>query len=164
MDQVARYNSDFLKALRSPEQFQAATGFALRQPVQWGEMDAFQHLNNVMYFRYFESARVAFFRQSTEFFKGFSTTGLGPILGHTECRYLVPVVWPDAVWVSARFVAVGESEITVEHLLFSENLNRVTAMGSATIVTFDYASQKRKVMPRDIRDVVVAAMRAAHKG
>ena len=32
-------------------------------PVAWGEMDAFQHLNNIVYFRYFESARIAYFER-----------------------------------------------------------------------------------------------------
>jgi acyl-CoA thioester hydrolase len=30
-------------------------------PIAWGEMDAFQHVNNIFYFRYFESARIAYF-------------------------------------------------------------------------------------------------------
>jgi len=48
-------------------------------PLAWGEMDAFQHLNNVVYFRYFESARIAYF-DAIEAMTVMETTGVGPIL------------------------------------------------------------------------------------
>ena len=33
--------------------------------VAWGEMDAFEHVNNVVYFRYFESVRMAYFEAAS---------------------------------------------------------------------------------------------------
>ena len=49
-------------------------------PVAWGDMDAFQHVNNTVYFRYFESARIAYFER-LEFMELMQATGVGPILG-----------------------------------------------------------------------------------
>ena len=65
-------------------------------PVAWGEMDAFQHLNNVVYFRYFESARIAYF-DAIDAMKVMETTGVGPILAETRCRYRIPLTFPDTV-------------------------------------------------------------------
>ena len=56
------------------------------QPVVWGEMDAYQHVNNVVYFRYFENARLAYVERLRwpEFEK---ITGIGPILAATQARF-----------------------------------------------------------------------------
>ena len=52
-------------------------------PVVWGEMDAFSHVNNIIYFRYFESARLAYVEQ-TGLLEYMDKTGIGPILAHTD--------------------------------------------------------------------------------
>jgi len=49
-------------------------------PVAWGEMDSLQHVNNIVYFRYFESVRMAFFDR-IEFWPSINESGIGPILG-----------------------------------------------------------------------------------
>ncbi len=53
-------------------------------PLAWGEMDAFQHVNNVAYFRYFESARIAYFSK-LDLLMLMNQTGIGPILKSTGC-------------------------------------------------------------------------------
>ena len=54
----------------------------IQVPVAWGEMDAFGHVNNIVYFRYFESARIAYF-EKIEFIKFKDNIGVGPILSKT---------------------------------------------------------------------------------
>ena len=80
-------------------------------PVAWGEMDAFGHVNNVVFFRYFETVRIAYFERLLG--SGFSSPDFMPILANTECSYKRPVVFPDtlqaeaAVSVSARDCGVS---------------------------------------------------------
>ena len=54
----------------------------VRQAVVWGEMDAYRHVNNVVYFRYFENARLEYFRR-LGWFEFERETGVGPILAAT---------------------------------------------------------------------------------
>ena len=54
-------------------------------PVAWGEMDAMGHVNNIIYFRYFESVRIDYFRK-LDLIGYQRETGIGPILASTECR------------------------------------------------------------------------------
>jgi len=49
-------------------------------PVAWGEMDSLQHVNNIVYFRYFESVRMAFFDR-IEFWPSINESGIGQSLG-----------------------------------------------------------------------------------
>ena len=48
-------------------------------PVIWGEMDAYGHFNNTIYFRYFECARIAYLDRM-EFMEFKKNSGIGPIL------------------------------------------------------------------------------------
>src|SRR4029077_12717598 len=51
----------------------------VRQNVIWGEMDAYNHVNNVVYFRYFENARLEYMAR-LDWFNYEKETGIGPIL------------------------------------------------------------------------------------
>ena len=57
--------------------------------VAWGDMDAFQHVNNTAYFRYFENARIVYF-DKIGIIDMLRQTGIGPILGSTSCTYKLP--------------------------------------------------------------------------
>ena len=59
------------------------------EQVVWGEMDAFQHVNNTVYFRYFESARIAYFG-AVGYLEWMKAEGSGPILASTRCRFRRP--------------------------------------------------------------------------
>ena len=58
----------------------------LAWPVQWGDQDAFGHVNNVVYFRWMESARLEYFRQAG-LGTAQSNTGMGPILASITCDW-----------------------------------------------------------------------------
>lgn len=123
-------------------------------PVQWGEMDAYQHVNNVVYFRWFESARTEYFK-SIDFT---SNTGVGPILSSTSCRYRAPLYYPDRVTAGCRVRDVLEDRFTMEIALFSDAAGRVAATGEAVIVAYDYAAQKKASLPAAVRARLLTGM------
>ena len=55
-------------------------------PVAWGDMDAFGHVNNVVYFRWFETGRIHFFGL-VGILEAISSLGQGPILAEPQCRF-----------------------------------------------------------------------------
>ncbi len=67
--------------------------------VAWGEMDALQHVNNVVYFRYFETARLDYFNK-INLLVDLQTSQIGPVL-RTQCRYKLPSLTQTRCW-SAR--------------------------------------------------------------
>ncbi len=120
-------------------------------PVAWGEMDAFQHLNNVVYFRYFESARIAYF-EKIEAMSVMETTGIGPILAETRCRYRIPLTYPDTVSVGARVSELAPKGFMMQYAVASHRHGQVAAEGDGRIVTFDYSSGGKAPLPDLIRD------------
>src|SRR5207244_6496246 len=96
--------------------------------VVWGEMDSYRHVNNVVYFRYFESARLEYF-QRMGWIAFDQETGIGPILAATQARFRKPLTYPDTIVVAARVRAVGDDRITMEHIVWSRRLGAVAPEG-----------------------------------
>lgn len=123
-------------------------------PVAWGEMDAFQHVNNVMYFRYFESARIAYFdRVGVNEHK--EKTGVGPILASTQCRFKAPLTYPDTISVGTLVSEIAEDQFTMRYFVKSHNSGRVAAEGEGLIVYYDYNAGKRHTIPAEIRERIL---------
>ncbi|MEH6473290.1 MAG: thioesterase family protein [Halopseudomonas sp.] len=118
----------------------------LQLPVQWGDMDSFGHVNNLIYLRWFESGRIAYF----EAFDGMDrekSGGIGPILGHVDCRYKIPVEYPDTITVGVRISDIGEDRITMHQRVVSHLHGKVAAEGSGVMVCLDYAKGIKAAVP-----------------
>ena len=119
-------------------------------PVQWGDQDAFGHVNNTVYFRWFESARIAY-ADGIRLSEGDAGKDVDPILAAISCQYLRQLTYPDTVHVGARISRIGRSSLTMEHCLISEQWRAVAATGDSTLVAFDYAAQKSVPVPASVR-------------
>lgn len=119
-------------------------------PVAWGDMDAMGHVNNAVYFRYFETARIECFGElgltSIE-----PSDGVGPILHSTSCRYRIPLTHPDTVTVGARVAEVGEDRFRMLFRAVSHRHGAVAADGECLVVTFDYASGTKAEVSEELR-------------
>ena len=119
-------------------------------PVAWGDMDAFQHVNNARFFTYFESSRLAYF-QKIEFLDLKEQEMVGPILAWIDCRFRLPLTYPDTIFVGSRVTEMGEDRFTMVHRLVSEAHGLVAAEGSGLIVTYDYNLGQKAPIPSQIR-------------
>jgi acyl-CoA thioester hydrolase len=124
-------------------------------PIAWGEMDAFQHVNNSVYFRYFESARIAYFER-LEFMEHMQATGVGPILASTQCRFRIPLTYPDTVRVGAKIADVGEDRFVMRYAVVSQRLQKLAAEGEGVIVSFNYRESQKAPLPGVIRQRIAA--------
>ena len=90
----------------------------IQTPIAWGDMDAFGHVNNTVFFRLFESARMAYLTRID--FNG-ANSHIGPILASTHCRFRLPIVYPDIVQVGARVTEVKEDRFTMEYCIVRQD-------------------------------------------
>lgn len=121
--------------------------------VAWGEMDALQHINNVVYFRYFETARIEYFNK-INLMDEIKRNQIGPVLSETQCRYRIPVTFPDTLFIGSRVSEVGEDRFTMEYQVVSKKMGKVTTTGSATVVMFDFKNQCKTQLPTVLRDAI----------
>ena len=123
--------------------------------VAWGEMDSFQHVNNIVYFRYFESGRMAYFER-VNFADPQAHHGVGPILAQTQCRFRKALTYPDTVALGARVTEIKTDRFTMEFCVFSHRLQKIAAEGTGEIVVYNYREQKKAPLPEDVRASIVA--------
>jgi len=114
-------------------------------PVQWGDMDAAQHVNNTIYLRWTESARIAMFQKMTGDHASFK--GVIPILGWQDCKYIFPVTYPDTVVVSLDVVKVEIQKIHCVVNMHSKKFDKIVAVSKCVLVPFDMQKQKKVTLP-----------------
>lgn len=121
----------------------------IRRPVSWGEMDAFGHVNNIVYFRYFEDARIAHFvRAGLEpVLKGV----IGPILASTRARFRFPLTYPDDILIGSSAGDFDGSRFVMRYAVFSLRAAAVACEGSADVVWFDYVAGEKRAVPPEVR-------------
>lgn len=122
-------------------------------PVAWGEMDAMGHVNNVVYFRYFESARLAYFER-VGFLAEMKRSGIGPILRSTRCDFRQALTYPDRVWIGASAGELGDDRFVMRYRIVSESSTRVAAEGDGLVVAYDYRALKKAPLPEAIREKI----------
>jgi len=135
------------------EAFEATYPVVVSQPVEWGSMDALGHLNNTVYFRYFENARIALFATWPMEPLGMERS-TGAIVAETRCRFRRPIVFPDTVLVGSRVIEAGADSAIIEHAIYSPKLGMVAAIGSANIVCYDYSAGRRAPWPAAVATIL----------
>ena len=129
-----------------------ATFFETVMDVRWGEMDAFGHLNNVMYFRYFEEARALWLASLGV---GLTLEDDGPVLVSSGATYFHPVVYPARMRVRCYPELLGNTSFTVRHevLLEGDDSNTVYTEGRAKIVWISRETERPTRVPDVIRQL-----------
>jgi acyl-CoA thioester hydrolase len=130
-------------------------------PVAWGEMDALGHVNNIIYFRYFESGRIAYMRK-IGFHAALDSGEIGPILGYIDCKFKYPVTFPDTLSVGVRTTQIEDDRFTVEHCVVSHQAQRVAAIGEGVIVAYDYRAKRKAHLPEEIKRRIKELEASAH--
>lgn len=119
-------------------------------PVAWGEMDALGHVNNIIYFRYFETARIVYMRK-IDFITALDQMDVGPILAAIDCKFKYPVTFPDTLSVGVRTTSIEADRYTMEHCVVSHHARRVAAVGAGLIVAYDYRAKKKAQLPEALK-------------
>jgi acyl-CoA thioester hydrolase len=119
-------------------------------PVVWGEMDALRHVNNVVYFRYFESARMAYLTRldMDEFGQ---RTGVATILASTQCSFRIPLTYPDTVSVGTRVAEMDEDRIVMQYYVWSHKFGKMAASGEGVLVPYDYLNNRKTILPDELK-------------
>ncbi|MBI2901980.1 MAG: acyl-CoA thioesterase [Candidatus Methylomirabilis oxyfera] len=119
-------------------------------PVVWGEMDAFEHVNNAVYFRYFETARLVYF-DKIGFLETNRTKGVGPILASVRCDFRKPLTFPDKIFVGVLISEMSADRFLMQHRIVSEKLQKIAAEGEGLIVSYNYRDGRKAPIPDEVR-------------
>jgi acyl-CoA thioester hydrolase len=124
--------------------------FVIDQPIRWGDMDAMGHVNNTIYFRYMEQARISMFgAMNVPPDRG----GEGPIVINARCDFLKEFRYPDTVRVKTFIGAIGRSSFeTLVEMTPAGDEQTVYARGGAKVVWVNFPLQKSASLPASMLD------------
>ena len=128
----------------------------MRMDVRWGDMDAMGHVNNTVYFRYIETARIAWLEQIGALP---DPSGIGPVLINARCSFLKQIKYPAEIEVTSYAGPPGRSSFEVIHeiRLVGEDgqAGALHAEGAAKIVWVDFKVEKSVPLPEEVRALLL---------
>jgi len=123
-----------------------------RQPIRWGDMDMLGHVNNTVFFRYCEQARIEWTYGLHP--EGDAYSGTGPVIVNASCTFLLPLVYPGDVEVRMYLGDAGRTSVGSFYEILKNGTTH--AEGAAKMVWIDLATGSSVLLP----DIVTAPLRA----
>lgn len=121
-------------------------------PIRWGDMDALGHVNNTVYFRYLESARIEWLQAVGPDVYNDTT---GPVVVNAFCNFYKQLTYPGTVRCTLYVSNAGRSSFDTWCLLhLSDDPDTVYAAGGATVVWVDFAQQKSTALPEWVKTLL----------
>jgi len=131
--------------------------FFLEIPTRWGDQDSFAHVNNAVYYTYFDTL-VAHFLNAT----GGLDMRKGEVVGvvvETLCRHHAPAYFPDVLTGGLRVAHIGNSSVRYEIGLFRPGQDTACAEGHFVHVHVDAATQSQiRPVPPSLRAALAPLM------
>jgi len=121
-------------------------------PIRWGDMDAYGHVNNTVYFRFMEQGRVEWIESLVPVRIG----GDGPVIINASCTFLIPMSYPGTVEARTFASHPGRSSFLTHVEMRMVGDERIYAEGAAKVVWMDTQTGKSVPLPDHVRAVIEA--------
>jgi acyl-CoA thioester hydrolase len=126
--------------------------FEMTMPIRWGDMDAMGHVNNTLYFRYFEIIRIEWLHRMGG---PPGADGTGPVIVNGFCNFIKQLEYPGDILARHYVANPGRSSFeTFMTLERTDDPGLICADGGATTVWVDYKAQKSVPLPGWLRDAI----------
>lgn len=120
-----------------------------RQPIRWADMDMLGHVNNTVYFRYCEQARIEWLYGLEPARNPFA--GIGPVIVNASCTFSLPLVYPGEVEVRMHLADPGRTSVGSYYEILKEGTKYADA--AAKMVWIDIASGRSVPLPDIVTDL-----------
>ncbi len=121
--------------------------------LHWGEMDAMGHINNAVYFKYFETARIEYFILLGQD-NIHADMGEGPILANISCQYIRPITYPDKLMVSCWIERIGNTSLQMKYEIFSQTQQQKVSTGDSIVVMIDYRTGNKILVSDELKEKI----------
>ncbi len=119
---------------------------------RWADNDIYGHVNNVVYYSYFDTVVNQYLIEQRVLDIEKSTV-IGLVV-ETQCQYFSPITFPDVVHAGLRVARLGNSSVRYEIGLFRNDEKTASAQGHFIHVYVDRASRRSVALPDDLRSAL----------
>jgi len=131
-------------------------------PTRWMDNDVYGHVNNVVYYSYFDTAVNGHLIEA-----GVLDIVCSPVIGlvvETQCRFAASLAFPETVTAGLRVAHLGRSSVRYDIGLFSDRAEAAAAQGHFVHVYVDRATQTPVPIPEPVRAVLTTLLPADAPG
>jgi len=124
--------------------------------VRWGDLDAFNHVNNATYLDYIQEARMRWLITLDD---GWHDADVHPVVVNTTCNYRAAIVWPARLRIELGITQVGSSSATMSHrIVDADDPSTLYSDGHVVMVWISRATGKSVELPAVIRRALPSAL------
>jgi acyl-CoA thioester hydrolase len=126
--------------------------YFLNIPTRWMDNDVYGHVNNVVYYSYFDTVVNEYLIRA-----GVLEIEKSPVIGlvvETQCRYFAPITFPDEVHAGLRAARLGRSSVRYEIGLFKNDEASAAAQGHFVHVYVEREGRKATTLPQELRSAL----------
>ena len=136
-----------------------AERFSILQRVRFGDLDALQHMNNVEFLRYFETARIDYIRQLLPGHSPGNSNEFGFIFAEAHINYRAPAFYDDEIRTYVWISEIRRSALRVDFEMVVEGDDRRVADGFGWLVGYDYNEGKSRPLSDELRERIEPELR-----
>jgi acyl-CoA thioester hydrolase len=125
-------------------------------PIRWGDMDAMGHVNNTVYFRFMEQARISWFNALVPERDAWQSTGI--VIANASCNYKRAITYPGVVEIRLYVGAPGGSSVPTFYELRVDDDPIPYADGAAVVVFVDMKLQKPVRISDGMRQLLLKSL------
>ncbi|RYZ37487.1 MAG: acyl-CoA thioesterase, partial [Sphingobacteriales bacterium] len=107
--------------------------------IDWAELDLFGHVNNVMFFKYAQAARVNYWEQ-IGLYQHFRASDEGPMVAAVNCQFRKPLFYPGTVTIYSRMKEIGNTSFRLQHQMVADS-GALCAEVEDAIVMYDFKKE-----------------------
>lgn len=120
-------------------------------PTRWHDNDAFGHVNNAVYYTFFDTAITLFFQDKANYNLIDPSKTIVTVAAETKCSYFSSIAHPETVDIGIRCIHIGSTSSKYEIGVFRQNEDQPVAQGYLLHVHVDRTSMSPKIIPDDLK-------------
>ena len=118
--------------------------------IDWSELDAFGHINNVMIMKYVQAARLHYI-ETIGLMHLHRTQNIGFMVAETNCQFKKELNFPGNISIVTKNIFVKNSSFSLEHTLINDN-KELVVMAKDVLVVFDFTKKAKCLIPAEIKE------------
>jgi len=117
--------------------------------IDWSEIDSFGHVNNVMFMKYVQAARLNFV-DSIGLMKSYRTQKIGFMVAETSCKFKKELHFPGYVTVNTKIAFIKNTSFSLEHTITNAD-DELVAVATDVLVVYDFNKNEKALIPEKIK-------------
>lgn len=117
--------------------------------IDWSETDSFGHVNNVMFMKYAQAARLNYV-ESIGLMKLHRTQKIGFMVAEVNCQFKKELHFPGYVTITTKVAYIKNTSFSLEHTITNSD-DEIVAIAKDVLVVFDFNKNEKCLIPEEIK-------------